>query len=220
MSGIEVGSSRKIRFGLYEVDLAVRELRRAGILVKLQDRPFEVLAILVERPGEVITRDEFRQRLWPADTLVDFDASLNTSVNKLRQALSDNAENPRFIATAGRRGYRFIAPASAVDDAAQPVPAPGAISQGRSRRWPWIVAALGAGIAAMATIVAVALLRPAWRLLAQHESFTEWKLVNSQCRRRTLAKQGGWQYASVTRFGLFIYRSGRVEPRLDPNPIP
>lgn len=160
MSGTEVSSSRRIRFGLYEVDLAVRELRRAGILVKLQDRPFEVLAILVEHPGEVVTRDEFRQRLWPADTFVDFDASLNTSVNKLRQALSDNAENPRFIATAGRRGYRFIAPASAVDDAAQPVPAPDAISQGRSRRWPWIVAALGAGIAAMATIVAVALLRP------------------------------------------------------------
>jgi DNA-binding winged helix-turn-helix (wHTH) protein/Tol biopolymer transport system component len=112
MAAPDATSSQLIRFGLYEVDLAARELRRGGAVIKLQDRPFEVLAILVERPGEVITRDEFRRRLWAADTFVDFDASLNTSVNKLRQALADNAENPRFIATAGRRGYRFIAPAS------------------------------------------------------------------------------------------------------------
>src|SRR5580658_10562657 len=111
--------ARIIRFGLYEVDLAARELRRDGAKVKLQDRPFEVLTILIERPGEVVTREEFRQRLWPADTFVDFDASLNTSVNKLRQALGDNAENPRFIATSGRRGYRFIAPASVVKDDAR-----------------------------------------------------------------------------------------------------
>lgn len=108
---------RLIRFGLYEADLAARELRRDGSKVKLQDRPFEVLTILIERPGEVVGREEFRQRLWPADTFVDFDSSLNTSINKLRQALSDDAENPRFIATAGRRGYRFIAPTTHVDDA-------------------------------------------------------------------------------------------------------
>jgi len=86
--------------------------------VKLQDRPFEVLTILVKRPGEVISREEFRKRLWPADTFVDFDASLNTSINKVRQALSDDAENPRFIATVGRRGYRFIAPTTIVPEAA------------------------------------------------------------------------------------------------------
>ena len=103
-----------VRFGLFEVDLLARELRRNGIVVRLQDRPFEILCILLERPGDVVTRDEFRQRLWPADTFVDFDPSLNTSVNKLRQALADNAENPRFIATVGRRGYRFIAPATVV----------------------------------------------------------------------------------------------------------
>jgi Tol biopolymer transport system component/DNA-binding winged helix-turn-helix (wHTH) protein len=107
---------RVIRFGLYEADLSARELRRDGSKVKLQDRPFEVLTILVERPGEVVGREEFRQRLWSADTFVDFDSSLNTSINKLRQALSDDAENPKFIATAGRRGYRFIAPVTVVPE--------------------------------------------------------------------------------------------------------
>jgi TolB-like protein/DNA-binding winged helix-turn-helix (wHTH) protein/Tfp pilus assembly protein PilF len=102
--------SRVLRFGLYEADLDAAELRRNGLKVRLQDRPFEILKILLERPGEVITREEFRQRLWPADTFVDFDHSLNGSINKLRQALDDEADNPRFVATAGRRGYRFIAP--------------------------------------------------------------------------------------------------------------
>lgn len=104
--------SRVLRFGLYEADLDAAELRKNGLKVKLQDRPFEILKILLERPGEVITREEFRQRLWPADTFVDFDHSLNGSINKLRQVLDDDADNPRFVATAGRRGYRFIAPVS------------------------------------------------------------------------------------------------------------
>jgi TolB-like protein/DNA-binding winged helix-turn-helix (wHTH) protein/Tfp pilus assembly protein PilF len=102
--------SRVLRFGLYEADLDAAELRRNGLKVKLQDRPFEILKIFLERPGEVITREEFRQLLWPADTFVDFDHSLNGSINKLRHALDDDADNPRFVATTGRRGYRFIAP--------------------------------------------------------------------------------------------------------------
>jgi Tol biopolymer transport system component/DNA-binding winged helix-turn-helix (wHTH) protein len=104
---------RIVRFGLFEADLAARELRREGSKVKLQDRPFEVLTILLERPNELITREEFRQKLWSADTFVDFDHSLNTSINRLRQALHDDADNPRFVATAGRLGYRFIAPTTA-----------------------------------------------------------------------------------------------------------
>jgi Tol biopolymer transport system component/DNA-binding winged helix-turn-helix (wHTH) protein len=99
-----------IRCGLIEVNLETGELRNEGLLAKLQDRPLEILSILLEDPGRVITRDEFRQRLWPADTFVDFDHSLNVSINKLRQALGDAAGNPRFVATVGRRGYRFIAP--------------------------------------------------------------------------------------------------------------
>jgi Tol biopolymer transport system component/DNA-binding winged helix-turn-helix (wHTH) protein len=99
-----------IRCGLIEVNLETGELRKEGLLTKLQDRPLEILAILLEDPGRVITREEFRRRLWSADTFVDFDHSLNVSINKLRQALGDVAGNPRFVATVGRRGYRFIAP--------------------------------------------------------------------------------------------------------------
>ncbi len=98
-----------VRFGPYEADFAGAELRKNGIRIKLQDRPFDILQILLERPGEVIKRDEFRNRLWPADTFVDFDHSLNASINKLRQALNDDADRPRFVATVGRRGYKFIA---------------------------------------------------------------------------------------------------------------
>ena len=165
MAASDTASAQRIRFGLYEIDLVARELRRDGIPVKLQDRPFEVLAILVERHGEVVTRDDFRRLLWPADTFVDFDASLNTSVNKLRQALGDNAENPRFIATAGRRGYRFIAPASVVKDEAQPfdasllnpaISAP--VLANRRRRWPYV--ALGFAGVSLVALAVIAVLRP------------------------------------------------------------
>jgi DNA-binding winged helix-turn-helix (wHTH) protein/Tol biopolymer transport system component len=97
------------------VDFSARELRRDGVKVKIQDRPFEILTILLERPSQIVSREEFRKRLWPSDTFVDFDHSLNTSINKLRQSLGDDVENPRFIATVGRHGYRFIAPANGAE---------------------------------------------------------------------------------------------------------
>jgi TolB-like protein/DNA-binding winged helix-turn-helix (wHTH) protein/Tfp pilus assembly protein PilF len=105
-----VAPLRVIRFGLFEADMAARELRRDGLKVKLQGRPFELLVVLLEQPGDVVTREALRERFWPANTFVDFDHSLNISVNKLRFALGDFADNPRFIATVGRVGYRFIAP--------------------------------------------------------------------------------------------------------------
>jgi cholera toxin transcriptional activator len=104
---------RVVRFGLYEADLAARELRREGFTVKIQDRPFEVLSILLEHPNEVVTREDFRAKLWSADTFVDFDHSLNTAVNKLRETLGDSASSPRYVETLARRGYRFIAPVEA-----------------------------------------------------------------------------------------------------------
>jgi TolB-like protein/DNA-binding winged helix-turn-helix (wHTH) protein/Flp pilus assembly protein TadD len=107
---------RVVRFGLYEARLDTGELLKNGSRVKLQERPFQILTIFLERPGEIVTREEFRRRLWSADTFVDFDHSLNTSITKLRQALDDDADNPRFVATAGRRGYRFIAPVAAPPD--------------------------------------------------------------------------------------------------------
>ena len=100
---------RIVRFGTFEADLGARELRKGGVRIKLQGQPFEVLAMLLERPGEVVPREELRQRLWSTDTFVDFDAGVNTAINRLREALGDSAENARFIETVPRRGYRFIA---------------------------------------------------------------------------------------------------------------
>jgi cholera toxin transcriptional activator len=107
------------RFGLYELDGGTGELRKDGKpRPRIQGQPLEVLLHLIAHPGDVVTREELRLLLWPADTFVDYDHSLNTAVNKLREALSDSAENPRFIQTIPRRGYRFIAPVEVVADGA------------------------------------------------------------------------------------------------------
>ena len=99
-----------IRFGIFEVDVDARELSRQGLKVKLQEQPFQVLMRLLEHAGEVVTREDLQKELWPADTFVDFERGLNRAINKLREALGDDAESPRFIATLPRRGYRFLAP--------------------------------------------------------------------------------------------------------------
>jgi cholera toxin transcriptional activator len=105
---------RVVRFGVFELDRQSGDLRKDGMSrPRLQGQPFDVLLQLLERPGEIVTREELRQRLWPADTFVDFDHSLNAAVNKLREALEDSASNPRFVQTFARRGYRFIAPIEA-----------------------------------------------------------------------------------------------------------
>ncbi len=104
-----------LRFGVFEVDVRAGELRKQGARIKLQEQPFHVLTVLLQRPGEVVTREELRSQNWPVDTFVDFDNSLNTAINKLREALGDSADNPRFIETLPRRGYRFIAPVTGVD---------------------------------------------------------------------------------------------------------
>ena len=124
MNDLRPHAYRVLRFGYYEVDLRTAELHRAGMRVRLHGQPFQVLAMLLERRGDVVTREELKQRLWPEDTFVDFDHSLNTAINKLREALGDSADNPRFVETLPRRGYRFIAPVSATGVAN----APGAIS--------------------------------------------------------------------------------------------
>jgi len=100
--------SRTVRFGLFEVDLRTSELRKNGVKIKLQEQPFRVLVTLLERAGDVVTREELRRELWPTDTFVDFDHGLNAAVKRLRDALDDSAENPRFIETLPRHGYRFI----------------------------------------------------------------------------------------------------------------
>jgi eukaryotic-like serine/threonine-protein kinase len=105
---------RLVRFATFEADLVARELRKNGSKIRLQDQPFQVLALLLENPEKAVTREELRQRLWSTDTFVDFDNGLNTAINKIREALGDSAENPRFVETLPRRGYRFIAPVQAV----------------------------------------------------------------------------------------------------------
>jgi len=132
-----------VSFGSFEADLRGGELRRNGSKVRLQDQPFQILTMLLENPGEVVTREEMRNRLWPADTFVDFDHGLNAAVKRLRAALDDSAENPRFVETLARRGYRFVAPVAVKPNgtslAPQIVTAP---AQQKSRRGRIAVATL------------------------------------------------------------------------------
>ena len=104
------GNGSIVRFGVFELDSSAGELRKSGTKLRLQEQPFQLLVFLLERAGQVVTREELRQKLWPSDTFVDFDHSLNTAVNKVREALGDSASSPRFVETLARRGYRFIAP--------------------------------------------------------------------------------------------------------------
>ena len=104
--------SNTLTFGTFEVEVRAGELRKQGKRIKLQDQPFQVLAVLLQRPGDVVTREELRSQIWPQDTFVDFDDSLNTAISKIREALGDSADSPRFIETLPRRGYRFLAPVS------------------------------------------------------------------------------------------------------------
>ncbi len=103
-------NSRVARFGAFELDLSAGELRKNGVKLRLQGQPFQVLALLLERAGDVVTREELQEKLWASDTFVDFDHSLNTAINKVREALGDSASSPRYVETLARRGYRFIAP--------------------------------------------------------------------------------------------------------------
>jgi TolB-like protein/DNA-binding winged helix-turn-helix (wHTH) protein/Flp pilus assembly protein TadD len=135
-----------LRFGIFEVDLRTGELRKQGARIKLQEQPFRVLTVLLQQPGKLVTREELRSQIWPSDTFVDFDNNLNTSVNKLREALGDSADNPRFIETLPRRGYRFIAPMRGIEWKVRTHVHP------RVRRLGWIVAVFS--VAALALFFA------------------------------------------------------------------
>src|SRR5207253_10535991 len=132
-----------IRFGEFTADLEAQDLFRNGSKVRLQGQAFEILAVLLERPGRVVTREELRRRLWPSDTFVDFEHGLNAAVNRLREALGDSSEEPRLIETIPRRGYRFIAPL----DEHPPVSA-------RSRVVKWVAIAGVATTVLLAAVVA------------------------------------------------------------------
>ena len=99
-----------VRFGLFELDLRAAQLTRNGTKIRLPQQPLQLLSVLIESPGEIVTREQLRQRLWPSDVFIDFDHGLNKSIQKLRDALGDSADSPRYIETIPRVGYRFIAP--------------------------------------------------------------------------------------------------------------
>jgi len=151
---------KRVQFGLFEADLKTGELRRSGIRVRLQDQPFRLLAALLEVPGEIVSREELQHRLWGENTTVDFDHSLGIAVNKLREALGDHAENPRFVETLAKRGYRFIAPVKVLEPSAEahpvesPLPPPTSSASTRgSSRWRLIVAGLALGCLIFAGIL-------------------------------------------------------------------
>jgi len=140
-----VTTSRVVRFGVFEVDLDKGEVRKSGLKLRLRGQPFQVLSILLEHPGEVVTREEFQQRLWTnSDTFVDFEHGLNAVVNRLREVLGDSPENPHFIETVPRRGYRWMLPVEGREDRSIP-----AAPRHRSRWLPLAVALfLGIGLSA------------------------------------------------------------------------
>src|SRR5262245_23713512 len=151
-----------VQFGIFELSRRAGELRKQGTRIRLQPQPMHLLCALLERPGEIITRDELKARLWPDDTFVDFESGLNTAVNRLRLALGDSAEHPRYIETEARSGYRFIAPVEAkleppLSVATQPV-APEASLKRRVLR-PWHFAAV-LGLLVIAAAAAIGLRRP------------------------------------------------------------
>jgi DNA-binding winged helix-turn-helix (wHTH) protein len=151
--------STRLCVGDFEVDLRCGELRRNGDKIKLQERLFQLLTALIERPGEVVTRQEIQQKLWPTDTFVDFEHSINTAVKKLREASGDDAENPRFIETLPRRGYRLIAPVEIVEEsgyspeaAKSPVPPREGNLQRTKPQKRWPVAAIAGALLVTAVV--------------------------------------------------------------------
>jgi Tol biopolymer transport system component/DNA-binding winged helix-turn-helix (wHTH) protein len=202
-------SSSVVRFSVFDVNLHTRELRRNGQKVRLQEQPFQILVALLERPGEMVTREELRTRLWPEDTFVDFDHSLNTAIKRLRDALGESADAPIFIETLARRGYRFIAPVDAF------VPAGGgevtsAIARGSKWfRLSWI-ALTGAGLAVMALLVWTA-----WRLPLMPKETVERKLTTNSSdngvRSATLSPDGRFlAYGDSTGLYLKEIRTGET----------
>jgi len=135
-------SEQILRFGVFEADLQSGELRKNGLKVSLQDQPFQVFAILLEHSGELVTREGLREKVWPQDTFVDFDHALNTAINKIRAALGDDADNPRFVETLPRRGYRFLAPVNKPISQPSPqlitTPPPKTPSPWLTSRWTWL----------------------------------------------------------------------------------
>ena len=151
-------SDNLVRFATFEVDLRTGELRKAGVKLKFGGQPFQVLAILLERPGDIFTREELQKRLWP-DTFVDVERNLNTAVNKIREVLGDSAESPQFVETLPRRGYRFIGELEPQVQAAVPVE-PNRAQKPRQGLWKVASGVLAILVVAVSAVVAYRWHRP------------------------------------------------------------
>jgi DNA-binding winged helix-turn-helix (wHTH) protein/Tol biopolymer transport system component len=202
-------SSRIITFSTFEVNLDTGELRQRGQKVKLQEQPFQVLTALLERPGEVVSREELRRRLWPADTFVDFDHGLNAAIKRLRDVLGDAADTPIFIETLARRGYRFIAPVNGSSASGVVETAPAA-EQGRSSFWTRRIA-----ISCLPLIIIASLVWAMWRHPLQHTDIIERKLTSNSSENSVnsaaVSPDGKYlAYSDNTGVYLKLIRSGEV----------
>jgi len=210
-------SSRIIRFSTFEVNLHTGELRQRGQKVKLQEQPLQILAALLERPGEMVTREELRNKLWPADTFVDFDHSLNAAIKRLRDALGESADAPVFIETLARRGYRFIAPVngSSVLSGIELAPAPG-----RSKSF-FLTHRIA--IACLSPIVIAVLVWAAWRLSVRRTEVIERRLTSNSSEKSVssaaISPDGKYlAYADNSAIYLKQIRTGEAHPvPLPPN---
>ena len=212
-----ISSKPGVRFGPFEADFRAGELRKHGAKLRLVGQPIEVLAVLLECPGEVVTRDDLRTKLWPTDTIVDFDHGLNAAVNKLREALSDSAENPKYVETLPRRGYRFIA---SVDGCSAPSGIGIAAAPERTKstffaRW--------VAIAFLSPIVIVVLVWAMWRYPSRHTEVIERRLTANSSENSvssTAISPDGRYLAYADNTGIFqkLIRTGETHPvPLPPN---
>ncbi len=173
---------RFARFGDFELDLLTQELRRNGIRIRLQPKPFQVLQALLQRGNDIVTRSDLQRRLWPDNTFVEFETSLNTAVNRLRQALCDTAEDPKFVETLPRRGYRFLAPVQWIE-AEEPLPkilAPHSSGPGPSKPRRLL---LLAGVLLLFAVVALmvwTVKKGGLRVTPKHVGMNVWKLWNTK----------------------------------------
>jgi len=214
---------KTVQFGLFEVDLQARELRKSGVKIKLNEQPFQVLTVLLERPGEVITREELQTRLWPADTFVDFDLSLNGAVKKLRTALGDESDNPRFVETLYRRGYRFIAPVSGqvanAGNGAGSLPADSLRSEAPTMFWRRLAFIAGSGLAVLLAGIAFEITpRPSPRILG-FTQITSGGKVHQLCALATDGRRLYFQAADQSRVALAEVSVSGGDSTLIPTPF-
>ena len=199
------------RFGVFQLDVQAGELRKNGVKLKLQDQPFKVLCLLLEHPGEVVSREEIRKRLWPADTFVDFDHGLNAAIKRLRDALGESADTPVFIETLARRGYRFIAP---VEGGAAPAATDAAATPEQNKSGWW---RSGTALAILAGFAIVVLLSFFWRSTRPLNEVVEHKLTTNSSENSVASaaiSPDGKYLAYTDTTGLYLkqLRNGEVHP--------